>query len=511
MQEFIDQCKKILGNENVRETGQKPLRTATFDFDTKVEVMLFPTSTSELAKCLKYANFYKVPIHVVSRGYNIGLGSSLPPKENSALIDLSKMNKIIDFSERMAYISVEAGVSFEQVFDFLEKEKSSLMMDSIGSSSKASIVGNTAERGHGMGMYADRFSNVCGFEVMLPTGEIIKTGYNAYGEDNKISPLAKGGVGASLDGLFTQSNLGIITKLTFWLRPKTDFFQTFYFEVETDEECGRVSELWKDLQLKGLQASLRIFSDTRLIAFNQQKEKNTEWSEEKRKELRESLGVENKWIGFGGIYSPSKLHAKADKKIIKKYIGSLTKNLVFYDEQSIELAQTEEEKEKISFFYDKSVLRGYVSDQPLSMCYWRKPQIDKKTNVHKDKCGVLWYCPIIPNRKEDVQKAIDIVETISSDYKLEPNVGFLFVSERAIDITGAICYDREQESEEAMARECHDKIMEAFIAHGYVPYRLGIQSMELINYMKLENLTFLRQLKNTIDPNNILSKNRYIL
>ncbi|WP_375558965.1 FAD-binding oxidoreductase [Bernardetia sp. OM2101] len=514
MQEFINQCKSILGEENIElaTTTGDLLRKATFEFSTQIKAVLYPTSTNQLSKCLKYANLYKTSVYVVSRGNNIGLGSSLPPSEDSILIDLSKMNKIIDFSEEMAYITVEAGVSFQQVFEYLENSYSNLMMDSIGSTPQASIVGNTAERGHGMGMYADRFINVCGFEVVLPTGEIIKTGYNAYQENNKIAPLAKGGIGASLDGLFTQSNLGVITKLTFWLKPKSDFFQTFYFEVASDKECGTIAEIWKDLRLRGIQASLRIFSDTRLIALNTQKPTDLEWSEEIRKDLRESIGVGNKWIGFGGIYSLSKLHAKADRKIIRKSIGSVTKNLVFYDKNSAIKAKTDEEKEKVDFFYDISVLRGYVSDKPLDMCYWRKPQkFAQKTNVHQDLCGVLWYCPIIPQTQKDVQRAIDIVESTSLKYNLEPNVGFLFVSERAIDITGAICYDREQIGEEERAMQCHNEIMETFISEGYAPYRLGIQSMDLINKLNLENLAFLQRLKKNIDPNNILSKNRYII
>lgn len=514
MQKFINQCKSILGEENMEFalTNGDLLRQATFDFSTKVEAVLYPTSTHQLSECFKAANTYKISIYVVSRGNNIGLGSSLPPKEDSVLIDLSKMTKILDFSEEMAYIVVEAGVSFEQVFNFLEENKSSLMMDSIGSTSKASIIGNTADRGHGMGMYADRFSNVCGFEVVLPTGEIIQTGYNAYQKNNKVASLAKGGIGASLDGLFTQSNLGIITKLTFWLKPKTDFFQTFYFEVDSDENCGRIAEIWKKLRLGGIQASLRIFSDTRLIAINKQKPSDTDWSEDLRKELRESIGVENKWIGFGGIYSLSELHAEADKKIITDFVGSVTKNLVFYDINSIKKAITDEEKAKISFFYDTSVLRGHVSNKPLEMCYWGKSKEYKdKTNVHQDLCGVLWYCPIIPQTKKDVQKAIEIVETISSKYKLEPNVGFLFVSERAIDITGAICYDREQVGQEQRAIQCHNEIMKEFILEGYAPYRLGIQSMGLMNKLNPETLNFLRHLKNSIDPNHILSKNRYIV
>ncbi|WP_086047892.1 FAD-binding oxidoreductase [Hugenholtzia roseola] len=492
---------------------------ATFPHPTQIVAVLHPTSSEQLSAALKILNLYKLPFYVVSGGKNIGLGSALPPVEDSILIDLSKMNKILHLDEEMAYITLEAGVTFEQVATYLEKQGSNLMMDSIGSTGKASVIGNAAERGHGMGMYADRFQNVCGFEVVLPTGEIIQTGFAAYGRDCKLAPLAKSGVGASLDGLFTQSNLGIITKLSFWLKPKNDFLQTFLFEIDSDLHLATLTDLWRNLRLKGLQASLRIFSDTRLIAIHTQITSEQAWTETLRKELRQKVGIDSKWVGFGGIYSLSEAHAQADRQILTEKLTLLTKKLRFFDAQSLQNATTEAEKQAALFFYENSVLRGLVSDKPLDMCYWRKAdreqtqeaRADLYQAIHKDKCGVIWYCPIIPQKGTDLLKCIDLVENISQKYQLEINIGFFFIAERAIDITGAICYDRLQAGADQRALRCQDEILQNLIAQGYAPYRLGVQSMSLIKHLDLDTQLFLRRLKNQLDPFGLYAEGRYIL
>ena len=44
----------------------------------------------------------------------------------------------------------------------------------------------------------------------MPTGECIDTGFSRF-DGAKTGPLSRWGVGPSLDGLFSQSNFGIVT------------------------------------------------------------------------------------------------------------------------------------------------------------------------------------------------------------------------------------------------------------------------------------------------------------
>ena len=53
-------------------------------------------------------------------------------------------------------------------------------------------------------------------EIVLPDGEVIHTGFGRY-KASKVSKITRWGVGPHMDGLFSQSNLGIVTQMTFWL------------------------------------------------------------------------------------------------------------------------------------------------------------------------------------------------------------------------------------------------------------------------------------------------------
>ena len=123
-------------------------------------------------------------------------------------------------------MTVEAGVTFNQLHAYLSEQNSGLFMSVTGSSGTASLIGNLVERGIGRGPYGDRFAHVCALEVVLPTGETVRTGFDRF-DHAKSNRLHRWGVGPYVDGLFTQSSLGIVTRATIWLLPLPQHFQTF--------------------------------------------------------------------------------------------------------------------------------------------------------------------------------------------------------------------------------------------------------------------------------------------
>src|SRR5262249_23872360 len=144
------------------------------------------------------------------------------------LLDLSRMNRILDFNEELAYATVEPGVTQRQLFAFLQERKSRLWVDATGSSPDCSLIGNAMERGFGHTPYGEHIANTCGFEVVLPTGEVVETGFSRY-PNVHAAPVYRWGLGPSLDGLFAQSNLGVVTRMTFWLMPAPEKFEAFFF------------------------------------------------------------------------------------------------------------------------------------------------------------------------------------------------------------------------------------------------------------------------------------------
>ena len=112
-----------------------------------------------------------------------------------------------------------------------------------GAGPDASVLGNVVERGFGHTPYGDRFLHSCGMEVVLADGRVLKTGFGAY-ENAKARHVHRWGIGPSLDGLFTQSNFGIVTKMTVWLVPAPEACQAFAFSIPNDEDMEKIV-LWR--------------------------------------------------------------------------------------------------------------------------------------------------------------------------------------------------------------------------------------------------------------------------
>src|SRR4030095_17003422 len=140
-----------------------------------------------------------------------GYGSRVPAGDG-VLLDLGRLNRIVAFDEDLAYVTIEPGVTQGQLYEFLRERGSRLWMDATGASPDCSIIGNTMERGFGHTPMGDHCNNVCAFEVVLPTGECVQTGFGRFAEA-KAGALGRWGLGPSLDGLFSQSNLGLVTSL----------------------------------------------------------------------------------------------------------------------------------------------------------------------------------------------------------------------------------------------------------------------------------------------------------
>jgi len=498
----------VLGQTNVVTCGEqlKQAATATFTSKTQVLALLKPGTTQQVSQVLKVAGQYNVKVYPVSKGKNWGLGSKVPPK-NAVLISLDAMNRILAFNEELGYVRVEPGVSFKQLEAFLNERQSGLMMDSIGSTPDASLIGNMAERGHGMGLLADRAQHVCGLTVVLATGQVVHTGFQNF-EHTKVAALQRWGLGPHIDGLFTQSSMGIITAMTFWLRKKSPFYQGFTFELGTDQDLGRAVHAITQARLSGLQLAIRIFNDVRFFSFNGpypwHLTQQTPLPDAIRQQLRKEQNIQGKWVALGALYSYSALHQQAERAFLQEALGSQVP-VSFYDGTN---ANTQSMWHQL--LYQHSTLRGGTTQKAINMCYWRKKgPLPPHKDIHADNCGVLWYCPTVPATNADVQKAVGFIEATCFEHGFEPNVGLLFITERAVELTGALCYDRAIAGQDESAMACHHAIMEGLQSMGYSPYRLGIQSMHMYEGRDQGSKDLLNSIYKAIDPQAILAPGRY--
>ena len=139
------------------------------------------------------------------------------------ILDLKRMNRVLEVSEANAYALVEPGVSYFDLYKYIQDNKLKVWIDPPDPG-WGSPVGNSLERGGGRGPLHDHFATVCGMEVVLPNGELMRTGMGAM-PNSKTWQQYRYGFGPYVDGMFSQSNFGIVTKMGVWLLPEPEAYR----------------------------------------------------------------------------------------------------------------------------------------------------------------------------------------------------------------------------------------------------------------------------------------------
>jgi len=128
----------------------------------RVPLVLRPCREEEVAGIVALANAEKIPLYPFSTGKNWGLGSRLPVVDGCVLVDLSRMDRIVQVDEAFAYAILEPGVAQAQLAEHLEQHHPTLTLNLTGSFAYTSIVGNVLERGDGAQARVDDLLGVRG-------------------------------------------------------------------------------------------------------------------------------------------------------------------------------------------------------------------------------------------------------------------------------------------------------------------------------------------------------------
>jgi 4-cresol dehydrogenase (hydroxylating) len=488
--------RRVVGAEYVSAIGKfSPDRAATFDSDKECAWQVAPGCVGELRQCVRLASHFQQSIYPVSCGLNWGLGSRAPAGDSAILVDLSRMNRIVDFDEELGYITVEPGVSFQQVYKFLRDRKSQLFVAVIGGAPGASIIGNTVERGNGIGPYADRAASVCGLEVVLPGGECIHTGFKRYAHARTAS-VSRHGVGPALDGLFLQSNFGIVSQLSIWLRPRPARLQTFLARIHGHEDLPVVIDEMRRLIMTGALGdfALGFWNSYKVLARLGSYPWVAMQGETPLGRGRLNSGLA--WFASGAIYAPSDGHAQAATASLQRALAQAPAVALHID--------------NIDPLSDDSLYLGVPSDANLRSMYWRKvgdpPPV---VAPERDRCGVIWLCPLLPFVGSVCASIVERIEASMLAMGFEPNIGFSCQNPRAIEAYVGIMYDRDVPGEDQRAMRCHDHLFEMLQSEGVLPFRLGIQSMHLLWQPDDDYPTIMQTLKQALDPSDILAPGRY--
>ncbi len=515
----------LLGPEHV-VTDDKTLEasaTATFQTSQEILVILSPSSREQVQECVRIANQHRIPIYPISTGFNWGYGSRVPVSNGCALMELRGMNRIVDFSEELAYVTVEPGVTQRQLMEFLRERGSRLWLDATGSTPDSSLIGNTMERGFGHTPYGDHFATSCGLEVVMPNGDIVETGFSRF-PNARTGSVYRWGIGPTIDGLFSQSNLGIVTRMTIWLMPMPEYFQAYFFRCDEDAGLESLIDALRPLRLnQTIRSASHIGNDYKVLSSLQQYPWNetngeTPLRAEVLRSFRKKLNF-GVWNGSGGLYGTRKQVAEA-RRLIKQALSGKVAKLQFIDDRLIELGSRFATPYRLITGWDLSrmielvkpvygLMKGIPTDKPLASTYWRKRMpIPAQMDPDRDGCGLLWCAPVAPIMGGEVRILTGIATETLLTHGFEPMMSITLITERALACVITIAYDRSIEGEDAKAMLCYRELLQKLWRAGYYSYRLGIQSMQEMSGDNGYN-RLLRSMKSTLDPNGILSPGRY--
>jgi 4-cresol dehydrogenase (hydroxylating) len=395
-------------------------------------------------------------------------------------------------------------------------------MDATGSSPECSIIGNTMERGFGHTPFGDHASHVCAFEVVLPTGDVIETGSSRF-RGSLTGPVVRWGVGPNPDGLFSQSNLGIVTRMTVWLMPAPQAFEAFFYRCEDTAGLPALIDALQALRLQEmLRSAIHIANDYRVLAGTQQ----YPWTEAKERtplppELLASLQKRlnfGYWNASGALYGTPRQIADG-KAALKRQLGGLSGTLKFLKPSTLALAKRFSKPFRLFTGWDLSrtvslvepvlgLMQGIPTDRTLSSAYWRKRfPIPDDPHPDRDRCGLLWYSPTAPADGATVEKLTATVSRIFLKHGFEPAISLTMISPRAVFCIASLAYDRDVPGQDEAARDCYNELTAECHSEGFFPYRLGIQSPELP--VDDAYRRFAASLKSALDPNQILAPGRY--
>jgi 4-cresol dehydrogenase (hydroxylating) flavoprotein subunit len=485
--------------------------------------VLRPANTNEVCKIVRTAVEYAVPIYPISRGRNWGYGDACAVTDDQVIVDLSRMNQIHEINQTLAYAVIEPGVTQGQLYEALAH--TSLWMDVTGAGTETSVLGNTLERGFGHMPYGDHFQMSAGYEVVLSDGRVMTTGFGHY-DAAKTTYLYKAGVGATLDGLFTQSNLGIVTKMGVWLMPKPKYVQGVVFSVPQEDDIAPLVDALRPLRLSGvLQSTVHIGNDLRVISSNRQypwslTQGKTPLPDEVRETLRRQLKI-GAWVGSGALYGTQRTVATARHEI-KRALRGIAR-LQFFDQSLLSVARSVTARlpqvEPLKRFNDRikaaqsalDLLTGVPTSQYLNGAGWRStsPPLSHTLDPLENNWGLFWLAPVLPMTGDAVLDLLKLVEPEFRKYQFEPQITLSSVNPRALCGIITITYNKQDPNEVEQAIACYQSLFTIVMQNGYIPYRVGIQSMHDLAEGSTVFWQVIQQIKTALDPGNILSPGRY--
>ena len=471
-----------------------------------------PADVEQVQAVVRAANRYRIPLYTISTGKNLGYGGSAPAYSGSVVLDLKRMNRVLEVNEANAYALVEPGVSYFDLYRYIKERGLKVWID-CPDPGWGSLIGNAVDRGGGYtaAMFRNHFDAHCGMEVVLPNGELLRTGMGAM-PGAKTWQQYKSGYGPWIDGLFSQSNFGVVTKMGFWLMPEPEAYLSGTVEVFRHDDLGPFVETLNYLENSQVFTGMPFLGSPILGSMVP--------GESARSQPTGELAA---LLSMPG--GPPKAALEAYCQKVGKGLWGVQLN--FYGPAKVIRAQWEHCQEKFGAipgarFQDGELMRLPLTDAQLERAHkvsFGVPNlsiffIGARTETSPPGEGHIWFSPIIPRTAEAIFEAQRVFGEAARQFGLPmspialPSTywqrAFIFIFGFPITHDPAV---------NKKSREAFKALVKIAADHGWGEYRTApaYQDAILDTYSFGDHALrrFNETLKDAIDPNGILSAGRY--
>jgi 4-cresol dehydrogenase (hydroxylating) len=496
---FFAEVGRELGADSVNRSEETLVRYGENTMpggDRRPAGVIYPATTAQVQSVVMAANRHKVPLHPVSTGNNIGLGSRAAVSPGQVVLDLGRrMSRILEVDERLGFAVVEPGVSYQAMHDELVRLGNKLMLDVTSGPPQGGMLGNALDKGAGYTPYFDHFGLACGMEVVLGNGDVLRTGDGSLNRDTLANwHTSKYSFGPNLDGLFAQSNYGIVTRMGIWLLPRPPAIRSFHFAFPDDDDLEEIVELCRPLKMSNFVPTLfRVANDLYLCGSEGESPEyrlsggRRAISDSGRRTLRERIGV-GAWTVSGAFYGPSAAAMEPQIQRVREHFGRSGKARYIPHEEVGSIPPLQVAVNAFS---------GIPSHGEVGLLKWRPGG------------GNTWFLPGTPMDGK-VANEFQLLcrktcEQHGLDYMVMNVCGPRFA--RGLHV---LCFNREDADERHRADACYRAMAEQVAARGVF---VGRAPIDYHGFHMQQTVPAFRNacsaIKRALDPNGIIAPGRY--
>ena len=467
----------LLGNANVqidREHIDQYIQSLPVvrRHDHTPSAVVYPGRVEDVQALVRLANKHRTPLWPVYTSENFGYGSAAPATRGQVILDLKRMNKILEVDPLLAYARVEPGVTYADMRRYLEENNIPLWIDRPPSA-LGSPAGNVVERNGGYTAYVDTYFFSCGMEVVMPDGDIVRTGMGGFPGSSGWQ-VFKWGIGPSIDGLFSQGNMGIVTKMGFWMMPKPSGYKPFLMTFPQKEMVGDIAATARSLRMVNLIQSACVISTAEQEAALRRR-----YSGPGAQAHKHDVGALNL---TGAIYGST----AEVVPLMWNYVSGAFKARFG---NRVKIYLEEDMGDDIAFAYRKQLMRGELQLQANS----------------DDPGSGMQFSVIGPARAQDCNKQMALAEEVLGRYGIDYRAEMV-ISWRCFTHGIDLSFNHDDPEQVERTYACYGDLLRTFAANGYGVDRTHVDFMKQVaDTYGPEIQAVWHTVKQSLDPNNIIA------